>query len=63
MKYLISFLTLIQGKKATVVAILALILSYLAAKGVIGEAEQVLSNGVLTLVALGANYATKKYLS
>jgi hypothetical protein len=57
---LIEVLTFLKGKKSTMVAIVALILSYLALKGMIGQDEQVLFNGILAVLGLGANIATNK---
>lgn len=60
MNYLIQVLAFLQGKKTTLVALVALLMSYLALKGLIGNDELVLFNGVLTVLGLGANVATKR---
>lgn len=57
---LIELLRFLKGKKSTLVAITALVLSYLALKGYIGQDELVLLNGVLTALGFGANVATNK---
>lgn len=60
MTYIIAVLSWLKGKKTTLVALIALVLSYLALKGLVGDAELVLFNGILTVLGFGANYATNK---
>lgn len=57
LRYLLS---LVDGKKTLVVGLLATLMSYLALKGWVGDAELVLFNGILTVLGFGASYASKK---
>jgi hypothetical protein len=62
MDYFIKLLGLLQGKKTTIVALISLILSYCAFKGVIGNAELVLAQGIMVILGAGANIATSRFL-
>lgn len=55
-----TLLSLVDGKKTLIVGVLATLMSYLALKGWVGDAELVLFNGILTALGFGASYATKK---
>lgn len=60
MENLKKVLAMLDGKKTLIVGILATLMSYLALKGWVGDAELVLFNGILTVLGFGASYATKK---
>jgi hypothetical protein len=53
----------VQGKKTTLVALTALLFSYLAFKGFIGNDELLLFNSTLAILGFGANVATSRYAS
>lgn len=55
-------LTFLQGKKSTIVAVLALTISFISLKGGIDNDTATYLNLVLTTLAFGANYATNKTL-
>ena len=61
MNMLKRILDAVQGKKTTIVALAALMASYLAFKGLIGNDELVLFNSALAILGFGANVATSLY--
>lgn len=48
-------LKFLQGKKTTIATILALLITYCLTKGLIGNDEAILLNGILAALGLGAN--------
>lgn len=55
-----TLLNLLQGKKTTIGAIIALINTYLLTTGVYGNNEAILINGILVALGLTANIANAK---
>jgi len=60
MSYLKLVLKFLSGKKSALAAIVGLVIAYLAAKGLIGEAEVVLFGGLNVIIFGGVSYATGK---
>lgn len=55
-----KLLTFLQGKKTTIGAILALIITYCLTKGYIDNDLAIVLNGTLVILGIGANVATPK---
>jgi len=54
-----QILTLLQGNKGMIAAIIGTFLGYLAAKGILGEAEIILIGSLNAILFKGASMATK----
>lgn len=55
-----TILTFLSGKKSVIASLIGLIVSYLATKTILGEAEVLLIMGITTLIFGTASYATGK---
>lgn len=55
-----SILKYLKGRKTTIVAVIALTISFSNLKGFIDTDTSVYLHSLLTLIAFGANYATSK---
>lgn len=60
MDFIYKIIKFLSGKKAIIASILGAIEAYLAAKGIIGEAEVVLISAIITAIFGSAAIVTKK---
>lgn len=60
LKYLVTILKWLSGKKSTIIAILAAVVTFLLSENIINENLAILLNGILIIVGGGASYATRK---
>lgn len=60
MKYIISTLKFLGGKKSAIASCVGLVIAYLATKGIIGEPEVILYGGLNIIIFGTASYATRK---
>ena len=62
MKTLKLILNWLSGKKSIIVGVIMTVVSYLAAKGMIGELEVGLIGGLVTVLFGTTSYLTGKYI-